>query len=79
MFAAAALALAHCVTDEDIVAGSLFPRGRELRRVAVKVAAAVVKAASDAGLGKAIEDGDIEAAVSDAMWEPRYVPYDQAS
>ena len=78
MFAAAALALAHSVTDEDIASGSLFPRVRELRHVAARVAAAVVRTARDQGLGRAIKDEDIEAVVKNAMWEPQYVPYDPA-
>ena len=78
MFAAAALALAHAVTDEDIASGSLFPSVRELRHVAAKVAAAVVKTARDQGLGRSIPDAEIDAAVKHAMWEPRYVPYDPA-
>ncbi|MEO8359314.1 MAG: NAD-dependent malic enzyme [Vicinamibacteria bacterium] len=78
MFAAAALALAECVSEEDIAAGSLFPRGRELRRVASHVAAAVVRTARDAGLGRVIKDEDVAAKVKDAMWEPQYVPYDPA-
>jgi len=78
MFAAAALALAHSVTEQDIAEGSLFPRVRELRHVAARVAAAVVKTARDQGLGKVIKDEDIEGVVKNAMWEPRYVPYDPA-
>jgi malic enzyme len=78
MFAAAALALAQSVTDEDIASGSLFPRVRELRRVAARVAAAVVKTARDQGLGRAFEDEEIDAVVKNAMWEPRYAPYDPA-
>ena len=78
MFASAALALAHSVTDEDIASGSLFPRIRELRRVAARVAAAVVRTARDQGLGRAIKDEDIEAVVANAMWEPQYGPYDLA-
>ena len=78
MFAAAALALAHSVTDEDIASGSLFPRVRELRRVAARVAASVVKTARDQGVGRMIKDEDIETVVRNAMWEPQYVPYDLA-
>ena len=78
MFAAAAEALAHSVTDDDIASGSLFPRVRELRHVAAKVAAAVVRTARDQGLGKSFKDEEIEGAVKNAMWEPRYVPYDPA-
>ena len=72
------LALAHSVTDDDIASGSLFPRVRELRHVAARVAAAVVRTARDQGLGRAIKDADIEAVVKNAMWEPQYVPYDLA-
>ena len=78
MFAAAALALAHCVTDEDIAAGGLFPRVRELRHVAARVAAAVIRTARDTGLGRVIKDEDVETVVKNAMWEPQYVPYDLA-
>lgn len=78
MFAAAALALAHCVTDEEIAAGTLFPRGRELRNVAASVAAAVIRTARDSGLGRQIRDEEIETAVDKGMWSPEYVPYDLA-
>jgi malate dehydrogenase (oxaloacetate-decarboxylating) len=78
MFAAAALALAHSVTDEDIASGSLFPRVRELRHVAARVAAAVVKTARDQGVGRAVRDEDMERVVRNAMWEPQYLPYDPA-
>jgi len=78
MFAAAALALARCVSDEDIAAGSLFPRGRELRRVAAQVAAAVIRTSNAAGLGRPIKDDEVEAVVEKGMWKPSYVPYDPA-
>jgi malic enzyme len=78
MFAAAALALAHSVTDEDIASGSLFPRVSELRHVAARVAASVVRTARDQGLGRDLKDEDIDRVVKNAMWEPRYVPYDLA-
>jgi malic enzyme len=78
MFASAALALAHSVTDADIASGSLFPKVRELRRVTARVAGAVVKTARDQGVGRAIRDEDIERVVKNAMWEPRYLPYDPA-
>lgn len=76
MFAAAAHALAHCVTDEDIAAGSLFPRGRELRHVAASVAKAVVRCAREQKLGRVIPDDEIDRTVDSAIWNPRYVPYD---
>ena len=42
LFAAAAEALARCVSSSDLAAGGLYPELRELRRVAAKVAEAVV-------------------------------------
>jgi malate dehydrogenase (oxaloacetate-decarboxylating) len=76
MFAAAALALAQSVTDEDIGEGNLFPRVRELRRVAARVAAAVIREAARAGLGRPLPDATIDDLVSNSMWDPSYVPYD---
>jgi hypothetical protein len=38
----------------------------------------VVKTARDQGLGRAFEDEEIDAVVKNAMWEPRYAPYDPA-
>jgi malic enzyme len=73
LFAAAADALAHSVSNHDLAAGGLFPEVRELRRVTAKVAEAVVRTARDTGLGRALQDADIPRAVADAMWEPRYV------
>ncbi len=73
LFAAAAEALARCVSSSDLAAGGLFPEVRELRRVAAKVAEAVVRCARDTGLGRRLEDPDIPGAVAEAMWEPRYL------
>jgi malic enzyme len=78
MFAAAARALAGEVRDEDLAAGSLFPSVSQIRWVTVAVAAAVVRAARDCGVGRAIEDGDVEHKVVEAMWEPSYVPLEPA-
>ncbi len=71
-FLAAAEALAAEVSAEDLAAGSLYPRVRELRRVTSRVAAAVVRTARQEGLGRQLEDHEIPAAVADAMWSPRY-------
>jgi malic enzyme len=74
MFAAAAEQLADAVGPDDLASGSLFPRGREMRRVAAKIAEAVVRTARDEGVGRPIPDADIKAAVAGAMWQPAYVP-----
>ena len=74
MFAAAAEQLADAVGPDDLASGSLFPRGREMRRVAARIAEAVVRTARDEGVGRPIPDADIKAAVAEAMWEPAYLP-----
>jgi malate dehydrogenase (oxaloacetate-decarboxylating) len=73
LFAVAAEAVAHCVSHSDLAAGGLFPEVRELRRVAAKVAEAVVRVARDTGLGRPIKDPEIPGAVAEAMWMPRYL------
>ena len=74
MFAAAARALADAVKPADLAAGALFPPASQIRHVSASVAAAVVKVASDSGLGKRIPDGDIPKVVHAAMWDPAYLP-----
>jgi malate dehydrogenase (oxaloacetate-decarboxylating) len=74
MFAAAAAALARCVSDADIASGSLFPRVRDLRHVTAHVAEAVVRSARDAGIGRRLSNLAIREAVAAAMWEPSYPP-----
>jgi malic enzyme len=68
MFEAAAERLAGAVRAEDLASGSLFPPVPSLRTVTAAVAEAVVAAARDAGLGRAVPAG----AVAVAMWEPDY-------
>ncbi len=72
MFLAAAEALARCVSAEDLEAGSLYPRIRDLRAVTARVAEAVVREARDACVGLPYENSAIAGAVSRFMWEPAY-------
>ena len=72
MCRAAAECLADQVSREDLDAGVLFPPIRDLRQVAARVAAAVVREARDAGLGRAIPDDVVPDVVAAAQWEPRY-------
>jgi malic enzyme len=74
MFAAAARTLAAQVSEEDLAAGSLFPPIGDLRRVTARVAEAVAREASGSGIGRALPEEAIQAAVSAAMWEPGYLP-----
>jgi malate dehydrogenase (oxaloacetate-decarboxylating) len=72
MFLAAAEALAREVTADDLEAGSLYPRIRDLRAVTARVAEAVVREAREACVGLPYEDAAIPGAVSRFMWEPAY-------
>ena len=74
MFRAAAECLARLVSDADLAAGSLFPPICDLRRVAGRIAEAVVRAARDEGLGLALSDDAIPRAVAAAQWDPHYHP-----
>jgi malate dehydrogenase (oxaloacetate-decarboxylating) len=71
---AAAEALAGLVSDADLASGRLFPPIGELRRVAGRIAEAVVRAARDEGVGRDWPDEEISDAVAAARWEPRYPP-----
>jgi malate dehydrogenase (oxaloacetate-decarboxylating) len=71
---AAAEALAGLVSGADLAAGRLFPPIGELRRVAGRIAEAVVRAARDEGVGRDWPDEEISDAVAAARWEPRYPP-----
>jgi len=75
LFAAAAEALAACVSQEDLASGSLFPRIRELRNVTCRVAAAVAREAREEGIGRIASELSIPGAVLAAMWDPAYLPY----
>ena len=72
MCSAAAEALAGLVSDGDLASGRLFPQIRELRRVAGRIAEAVVRAARDEGVGREWSDEAIIPAVAAARWDPRY-------
>jgi malate dehydrogenase (oxaloacetate-decarboxylating) len=74
MFRAAATCLAGQVAQEDLAAGALYPRVRDLRRVSTRIAEAVVREARDSRLGCPLDDDQIQKAVAEAQWVPRYLP-----
>jgi malate dehydrogenase (oxaloacetate-decarboxylating) len=75
MFAAAADALAEQVPEQDLQAGSLFPRVAGLRGVTARVAEAVVRQAVSEGVARNVPEDPAEA-VASAMWEPVYPALD---
>jgi len=72
MFRVAAETLAQQVSDEDLAAGTLFPRLRALRATTFAVACAVVRQAREEGVGRPLSDEEIPAVVKSAMWMPEY-------
>jgi malic enzyme len=74
LFAIAARTLADCVSDERLEAGGLYPSQDDLRQVSAKIAAAVVRYASENNLGRQIPDHEIEDTVAASMWYPDYSP-----
>jgi malic enzyme len=72
MCRAAAEALAEAVSPADLAAGCIYPPVGELRRVAIRIAEAVVREARDAELGRPLPDDAIAAAVAATTWEPCY-------
>jgi len=74
VFLVAARALAGCVRDDRLRDGALLPDTSELRAVCADVAAAVVRDASERGVGRRFADGDVERAVAAASWYPDYAP-----
>ena len=72
MFLEAAQTLAGLVPAERLAEGALYPRLRELRSISRSIAVAVAKAAREDGVGRHLNDEQIEAAVDDAMWMPAY-------
>jgi malic enzyme len=77
MFMAAADALAAQVPEEDLQAGSLYPRTAGLRAVTARVAEAVVRQAVSEGVARNAPD-DPAAAIAATMWEPAYPSVDIA-
>jgi malate dehydrogenase (oxaloacetate-decarboxylating) len=75
MLLAAARTLAATVSDDRLRLGALYPSQSELRMVSRDIAIEVARVARGLGLGRALEDEDVPAAVDAAMWFPRYAAY----
>jgi malate dehydrogenase (oxaloacetate-decarboxylating) len=75
MFLAASRAISAFVTPEQEAMGLLLPGMKDIRKVSAEVAKAVGIEARDAGLGRLLDDAQIEAMVTKAQWVPGYTPY----
>jgi malate dehydrogenase (oxaloacetate-decarboxylating)(NADP+) len=75
MFYAAARALAHEVSREDLALGTLFPPLATIRAVSAVIATAVAETAYEAGLARSERPRDLAAHVRAQMWDPVYRSY----
>ncbi|MGE5360166.1 MAG: malic enzyme-like NAD(P)-binding protein, partial [Bacteroidales bacterium] len=75
MFLAASKALSCQVTAKQRQDGHLLPEIRDIRRVSKEVAKAVAVQAREEGLGRLLEDDELDALVLKAQWTPQYRPY----
>ena len=64
------------IIRERLKAGAIYPDVKELRTVSARITAAVIRKARALGLGRRIEDTEVEPLVSAAMWYPDYVAYE---
>jgi malic enzyme len=74
VFLVAARTLAESVSDDRLKHGALYPDQSELRDVSARIAAAVIRYASEKRLGRNIPDDEVEQVVAEATWYPEYVP-----
>jgi malic enzyme len=74
LFLVAARTLAECVSAERLELGAIFPDQSDLRAVSARIAAAVVRSASERKLGRHVADEEVERVVEAGTWYPAYVP-----
>ena len=75
MLLAASRAISAHVSEAQEAIGLLLPEMNEIRQVSAAVAQAVGIEARDAGLGRLVDDSQLEQIIQKAQWEPRYAPY----
>jgi malate dehydrogenase (oxaloacetate-decarboxylating) len=75
MFLAASRAISACVTASQEATGLLLPEMKDIREVSAAVATAVGIEARNAGLGRLLDDDQLEAIVRKAQWKPTYAAY----
>ena len=75
MLLAAAQTLADLTDRSRLDVGALYPSQQDLRNISFRIASAVVRVARDTGVGRLIEDDDIQETVRGTMWFPDYRQY----
>jgi len=75
MFMAASRALSDMVSADALNSGQVLPPIKDIRKLSAQVALSVAKEARDTGLGTLADDEKLLKMITDAMWEPKYLPY----
>ena len=75
MFATAAHALAHEVSEKDLAQGRVYPALSKVRDVSAIIATAVARLAYDRGLARLPQPDDLVADVRARMFDPKYADY----
>lgn len=75
MFLAGSRAISAFVTPEQEAMGLLLPEMKDIRQVSAAVAKAVGIEARDSGLGRLLDDDQLEAVITKAQWVPTYAAY----
>jgi len=75
MFLVASKALSRLVTEEQRKHNMLLPDLKNIREVSLHVAKAVAIEAREIGLGRLLNDDELEVVIKKAQWEPRYYPF----
>ncbi len=75
MFTTAAYALAECVSEENLAAGSVYPNIENLRHVSLQVAVEVIKAEIQNNTSHELHAKNLAEYVKACMWKPTYLPY----
>ena len=75
MFLAGSKAISEFVTPAQEDMGLLLPEMKDIRAVSAAVAKAVGIEARDSGLGRLIDDEQLEGIVTRAQWVPKYASY----
>lgn len=75
MFTIASHALAECVTEEDLLAGAVYPKIGDLRAISTHVAISVLKGILAKNPDHHLHGYDLDEYVEACMWKPQYLPY----
>jgi malate dehydrogenase (oxaloacetate-decarboxylating) len=78
MLMAASRALSELVTPDLEALGLILPPMEDIRAVSARIALAVAKEARDSGLGRILDDQELERLIHKAQWDPHFVPYHAA-